>query len=402
MLDFTRILAEGEAHEKAGRLADAERLYRDLLTSTRGTRGVAERAATVNLARLCANDGREFEGLALAHAAATLASDAGDAWDLARARLQLATALHAIEDYPRIPAVLDQIASALSQFDQEHAARLRLSLALQRARLAAFRGDVDAARNALEDTHAASRKVTGQPATQRIVWLVNVVALNVAGRYAEAEAWLDLAPPAEGVVRRELEFAEQRARCLLGLRPQTDGVAAAQALLAMLHDAPEDTVGCAWRLRAAIGIGSRLAELVGPAPVTKAAWDLAGHALLVRVSEIDACIRTMPEVASAGAEVFERLTEYRDRFRDRHQHLLREVAASRPWPPVDAALIARNLVVACAWCTRVRAADGQWMPIRQFLPQEGERFSLSHGICAMCWEKSALEIEAYARAARPS
>ena len=195
MLDFTRILAEGEAHEKAGRLADAERLYRDLLTSTRGTRGVAERAATVNLARLCANDGREFEGLALAHAAATLASDAGEAWDLARARLQL---------------------------------------------------------------------------------------------------------------------------------------------------------------------------------------------------------------AAAGAEVFERLTEYRDRFRDRHQHLLREVAASRPWPPVDAALIARNLVVACAWCTRVRAADGQWMPIRQFLPQEGERFSLSHGICAMCWEKSALEIEAYARAVRPS
>lgn len=402
-MDAEQALRDGEALERAGNLAEAERLFRAVLGATRGTGGVEARAATVNLARLCANDGREFESLALAHAAASLAERAGDRWDLARARLQLATALHAIEDYARIPAVLDQIADAAAGLDEPHAARLRLSLALQRARLAAYLGEVEAARAALDEAHAASTAVTGHPATDRIVWLVNVVALNVAGRYAEAEAWLDRAPASEGVVRRELEFAEQRARCLLGLRPETDGIAAAGALLAGLRDAPEGTVGCAWRLRAAVAIGSRLAELVGPSSVTRTAWDLAGHALIVRVSEIDACMRTLPEVAAAGPEVFALLNEYRERFRERYQHLLREVAAARPWPPVDASLIdARNLVVACAWCTRVRAADGHWVPIRQFLPQEGERFTLSHGICAQCWEHSAREIDAHARTVRPS
>ncbi len=142
-------------------------------------------------------------------------------------------------------------------------------------------------------------------------------------------------------------------------------------------------------MRAAIAIGSRLAEFVPSSPVTKEAWDLAGHALIVRVAEIDACMRSLPE--------------YRTRFRERHQQLFREVASSGPWPPVDAAVVdGQGLVIACAWCTRVRAADGHWVPIRQYLPQEGERFTLSHGICALCWERSARKIEAQAsRAGRP-
>ena len=402
-MDADAALRRGEAHEIAGALAAAEAEYRAVLAATRGSGSATERAVSVNLARLCANDGREFEALALAHAAAALARRANHPWDLARAHLQLATALHGIEDYARIPAVLDQVAAIIATLDDAHATRMRLSLALQRARLAASLGDVDLARAALNETHAASVAATGKPATDRIVWLVTVVALNVAGRYGEAEPWLDKAPPAEGVVRRELECAEQRARCLLGLRPETDGLAAAEVFLAGLRDAPEGTVGCAWRLRAAIAIGSRMVELVPSSPSTKVAWDLAGHALIVRVAEIDACMRSLPEVAAAGTEVFDLLTEYRLRFRERHQQLLREVASSGPWPPVDAAVVdGQGLVIACAWCTRVRAADGHWVPIRQYLPQEGERFTLSHGICALCWERSAREIEAQAnRVGRP-
>lgn len=402
-MDADTAVRLGEAHEVAGELAAAEAHYRAALAATRGTGGVTERAVSVNLARLCATDGREFEALALAHVAANLAEQAGALWDWARARLQLATAFHGIEDYARVPAVLDQIAAILTTLDDAHASRMRLSLALQRARLAASLGDVERARAALRETHAASRAATGKPATDRIVWLVNVVALNTAGRFDEDEPWLEKAPPADGVVRRELECAEQRARCLLGLRPETDGLAAAAVFLAGLRDAPEGTVGSAWRLRAAIAIGGRLAELAASSHVTKEAWDLAGHALIIRVAEIDACIRSLPEVAAAGTEVFDLLTEYRARFRERHQHLLREVAASQPWPPVDAVAVDRHgLVVACAWCTRVRAADGHWVPIRQFIPQEGERFTLSHGICALCWERSAREIEVHARTARQS
>lgn len=397
-MDAAATLQRGESHERAGELAAAEADYRAVLAATRGSGDALERAANVDLARLCASDGREFEALALSDAAAQLAERAHHPWDLARARLQYATALHGIEDYARVPVVLGQIAAAVAGFDEGHAWRLRLSLSLQRARLAAYLGDVDAARLALDQASEASIASTGAPVPARIVWLVNVVALNTAGRCAEAEPWLDKAPPSEGVIRRELEYAEHKARCLLGLRPESDGVAAAAAFLDALEGAPAGTVGSAWRLRAALDIGRRLTELVGPVPVTKQAWDVAGHALIVRVLEIDACLRTLPELASAGPVVFDLLTEYRARFRERHQQLLREVAASRPWPPIDLGLVdAKGLVIACAWCTRVRTADGQWTPIRQFLPQDEGQFKLSHGICAGCWERLAGDIDAYAK-----
>jgi hypothetical protein len=95
--------------------------------------------------------------------------------------------------------------------------------------------------------------------------------------------------------------------------------------------------------------------------------------------------------ARRGIEVYVLLTGYRQRFRQRHEQVLREVATARPWPPVDLAIVdaASGVAVACAWCTRVRTADGRWMPIRQFLPDDTEHFTLSHGICAACWEQSA-------------
>src|SRR5262249_22718882 len=159
---------------------------------------------------------------------------------------------------------------------------------LHRARLAANLGDVDGARAVLEGVHHASLAVNGEPAPARIVWFVNVVALIAAGRFDEAEPWLDRAPQAAGVIRRQLEYDEQRVRCLLVLRPE-DGVNASADFLAALGDAPAGTVGAAWRLRAAADLGTRLVRVAGASPVTRAAWDLAGHAILTRVAQIEQC-----------------------------------------------------------------------------------------------------------------
>lgn len=382
----------------AGDLAAAEGEYRAILDAIRGAGSDAEREVMLNLARLCANDGREFEALALAARVRDDATRAGDGWRAALSLLQLANALDAIEDYERIPPLLDRVEGAIAVLSPDQSSRLRLSVALHRARLAANLGDVGRARAEVERAHAASSAVNGHRAPPRLTWLVNIVALNVAGRFTEAAEWLDTAPPSEGIVRRELEYAEQRVRCLLGAKREPDGTGAAAAFLTALRGAPAGTIGPAWRLRAATDLGTRLAAVVGSSEMTREAWDLAGREILMRVLQIENGMRTLPEVAAAGNEVHDLLTGYRERFRDRHEQLLREVGAARPWPPVDAAMagIGPGMAVACAWCTRVRSADRQWVPIRQFLPERDGPFAISHGICAACWERSVGDLAAYA------
>ena len=389
----------GSEREKAGQLVEAEAAYREVLDAARRTGSPLEREATVSLARLCGNDGREFEAIALALRARDLSAAAGDLFRLALAQLQFANALDAVEDYARIPDVLDRVARGLDLLEPVEATRLRLSVALHRARLAANLGQVEAALAALVEVDAASRAVNGQPAPERITWFVHVVALNAAGRHAEVEPWLAVAPASGGMVRRELEYAEQRVRCLLALRPEPDGLTAAAAFLDAVIVAPHTTVGAAWRLRAVADLGTRLATIAGASTLARTAWDIAGHAMLLRVAQIEQCVRSLPELAGAGTEVLDLLTAYRSRFRERHEQLLREVGAARPWPPVDRRPPAprRGMTVVCAWCARVRADDGAWMPIRQFVPSEQQDFKLSHGICAACWERTVGDLKAYAR-----
>ncbi|HVZ22161.1 MAG TPA: hypothetical protein VG871_13915 [Vicinamibacterales bacterium] len=398
-MDLEASLQAALDHEIAGALALAEQEYRRVLDAVRGSGSPLERDATKNLARLCANDGREFEALAFAVHARDLCIRAGDPWRLALSRLQMANALDGIDDYARIPPILNQIEGALDLIEPPQAGQLRVSIALHRARLAANLGDVDLAREEFGRVDRASRAVTGRPVSPRIEWFVNVVALNAAGRYGEVEPWLERTPPSEGMVRRELEYTEQRVRCLLALRPEPDGRDAATAFLTSLREAPAGTVGPAWRLRAAAALGTRLAALEGAGDLARSAWDVAGHAILVRLRQIEDCVEALPEVAMANGEVSDLLTDYRLRFRDRHEELMREVAATRPWPPIDSALfgVQSGLIVVCAWCTRVRTIDGRWVPIRQFLPQQGEQFMLSHGICAACWARSEGDLDAYAR-----
>lgn len=397
------LLRFGTQQEQAGLIAVAEAAYRRVLDATRGSGTPVEREVTVSLARLCGNDGREFEALALASRARDLATAAGDAWRLALAQLQLANALDAVEDYARIGPLLERIARGLDVLEPTEATRLRLSVALHRARLVANLGDVDGVAAALAAVDEASRAATGQPVPARIAWLVQVVALNTAGREAEVVPWLDRIPATDGLVRRELEYAEQRVRCLLTVAPDPDGLAATDAFLTALGTAPKATVGAAWRLRAVVGLGTRLAAVAGPSSLTRLAWDMAGEAIVTRVAQIELCVRQVPEVAAAGSDVLELLASYRQRFRDRHDQLLAEVGLARPWPPVDsgASVLKPGLAVVCAWCARVRAHDGAWMPVRQFLPPEHEHFKMSHGICAGCWSRTVGDLAAYAPTRTP-
>lgn len=96
----------------------------------------------------------------------------------------------------------------------------------------------------------------------------------------------------------------------------------------------------------------------------------------------------MPELADADSDVFELLAEYRGRFRDRHDALMREVsgvlaaAAANGTLPLDGLVPEHGLTPVCAWCARVRTPSKHWIPVRQFLP-DGPLL-ITHTICLDC------------------
>lgn len=46
----------------------------------------------------------------------------------------------------------------------------------------------------------------------------------------------------------------------------------------------------------------------------------------------------------------------------------------------------RRMLCVCAWCSRVRNADGTWK-VRAVPARETSRLTLTHGICPVCAEK---------------
>lgn len=383
-MDAEAEIRRGTDVERAGDRRSAEAAYRQALAATRGTGAVPERAALANLARLCADDGREFEALAFAIPAARLCASAGDAWGEALAHLHLANVLHNIEDYARVPAELRAVEMLLPALDSARATRLRFSLAIHRARLVASLGDVGSVADVLAAAEASHHAALGEALPARLRWLVSVGSLLTAGRFAEASAGLADMPPREGNVRKDLEVDELRVRCLLG----TDIHAGAEAARALLHDlaaAPWPSVGAAWRLRMTSEIGAALPDTPEVADVSRQAWTMAGEAIVRRILELEECVRHLPELADTTSPVLERLVEYRERFRERHEAVMRAVAAVLPWPPAELPVDdTPGCIVVCAWCTRVRGTAGLWVPIGQYLPAGDQAYAVSHGICPAC------------------
>jgi tetratricopeptide (TPR) repeat protein len=369
---------EGTELEMRGALAEAELHYRAALEVCRGTGVRPERAALVNLAKFCADGEREFEALSLSRRAAVLCEGARDYWGLYLSRLHLANALYRIEDFNRVAPVLDSIEADLHHLNEAQQQRIRLSLVHHRGRLASRLGDVERA-----DAFIA------QSDDKHISWIVRVQARIAAGRFEEACTFLENVPDVEpGRVRRRLELDYYRVRCLLGTQPERVGLDAAKALLEGLRDAPFGTVGSAWRLKIAAEIGEILGKRFGPVVETRLAWDLAGQAVLERLVEIESFVASVPEISDSDPQVLELLKEYRGRFRDRHDALMKEVAgvfsaaADAGTLPLDGLVPDHGLTPVCAWCARVRTPSRLWIPVRQFLP-DGPLL-ITHTICSDC------------------
>jgi hypothetical protein len=116
---------------------------------------------------------------------------------------------------------------------------------------------------------------------------------------------------------------------------------------------------------------------------------IGAGATLLRVLEIDRCVREIPEIAAPGPEDERLLREHRARFWKGHGDLMERVrtligeehrAGRRPLARLHRE---GGPLRACAWCVRLQAPDGEWIPVAHLLPRALD-FPVTHGICRPC------------------
>ncbi len=119
------------------------------------------------------------------------------------------------------------------------------------------------------------------------------------------------------------------------------------------------------------------------------AYDLVAAAVLIRLRQVDACTRELPELGLDDAESSAVLGRFRHQFVREQQVLLRRVAAvyeARGDEFIQSLIgrgAAEGFVSICAWCESVRPEDGRWLPLGHFIPRDGT-FDVTHAICPPC------------------
>ncbi len=386
-------LAEAAGHALCRR--EQEERYRRVLDARRGTGGQAERAACRRLAGFYAGQRREFEALVMAHKALTLVEAAGpavDPWERCETRLRACDAIQAIEDEERMPAAVAAIEEALDACRGDPRAwRAEHFVHATRFEGAVASGDVAGARRELARMRAAIPEGTPPPGDPR--WLAHCEA-SLALAAGDPREALRRVEEVRGlpVVRRGAVLAMDllEVRCLAETGAREAAVVRSRDLVRALDpDVSRGVLSTGRRIRDASRLGTLLLEKCGNADAAHVAFELAAGAVLERILEVDRCVREMPEMADIGPENLRMLAEYRARYAAEHADLLRRVAdALAPrihsgHGPFAALEGTGGLLRVCAWCSRVKEADGTWLPVGQYLPADF-RLRVTHGMCEEC------------------
>ncbi len=390
-------MLRGQFATQRGDLEEAEAAYRSVLARTRGGGRKAERAACANLARLCLDERREFEALALARRAATLMAAAGAARGLALSRLYVGTVLRLLRDWERFRVALDGVEEMVPRLTGGARTRVvislhggRAGLAIEDGRYAEAERDLDAIERLNVEGAPAGRTLSDR---RQVPHFRAEVRLRL-GRPEEALRLLDLAETLGPTHDRTgLEVRLCRVRCFLATGERDAALLASRTLLDALERSTTARgparAGAGLRLELASGLSRALAATVGDAPETERAHDLGAAAAIERIAELDRWVRDVPEMAAATPEDFAILEDHRRRSRGEQEAMLRAVARllepavreGRAPHPVLAGC--GDLVCVCAWCQRVAAQGQAWLAIQEFLPLDGP-LRVTHGMCPDC------------------
>jgi len=338
-----------------------------------------ERLSWLVLADAALRDGREYEALVLARRGAHLAEKSADLEAMAVARRQVCSAFVILGDWDRFDRALASAENLITRMSPEDWSTYRAGLLSIRADVALARAEYDEALRVLESMETECPDLDPR-------WVRVFRAQVHLGREEQDEARADL----EGQLR-EKDLIGLRARYLALFLLHRDGLIeekrqSARSLLKDLLSRVLDEVGAGRLFTYATGIGAVLEDSFADA---RYAYDIAGAAALRRVREIDGFLRTHPVLRALGQGDLDLLRRIRGRFEDQQKDVLKavlrlfEVAAAAG--DADIARLTGNgpAVPVCAWCCRVRAPDGLWLPIGQYLPPS-DLVEVSHGLCMDC------------------
>jgi len=186
------------------------------------------------------------------------------------------------------------------------------------------------------------------------------------------------------------------ARCLAATGAPEEARRRLEALLDLLEEeAGERSPGSGQRIRYADEAGRLLRDACASPPDARRAFALAADGALRRVVEVERSMAALPELEGIQTADLRVLTDFRNRFVAEHGEILDHLASAYGGEAPPPSLLlpesdgsGETFFRACAWCRRVRSADGRWLPVGEFVPDD-RHLRISHGICRDCHSRWA-------------
>jgi len=368
----------------------AEGHLRACLAGVRDTGRPAEFAACMKLHAVFHRQRRVFESLVVARRAVLLAERAAHPYELAEALLRVAYGLISLEAWEALEEIVRQAEELLPQIAANRRQETALELSSVKANRDMQRGLPEQALRELEHVETVVRATGAFPTTERWLLALRGDVLLRAGEFEAArrkiedalEEWRTQGPGAYYRLRL------MAAQCEQGLGDTESAAELAAAIVAELTSGEGADLGSGMLLKIAADSGLVLQEC-GGLDDARSAWELAAHAAIQRVIELDQCTRYLADLSldvEADRALFARV---RPRFIETHEQTLARVAtvfekaieAGEPW--IEGLLADGEYFRICAWCHRFQSRDGTWVPGGQYL-SASDTGRLSHGMCADC------------------
>jgi hypothetical protein len=387
-----------------GRQAEAEAGYLALLAPpATPTHGPADRWPEIlgltGLSVAWARRGRQFEALVLYRRIAAHFLAVGDHPRAAGVMGNRCLLLGQLQPLPDVEPALVELEAVLAGLPDDEAAVARdandilhAALATERGRLAEARARLAAhdARPVGPDSSAMLKRRTSLTLHALVHAREGDLAMADAA-LAEAER---LGPPGDGfaliamhtrleVAKRSGDRTRQRDVALAGLeamRPHADG-----------------DLDAGWRVTLGGLVVEELEASGADAALVREAHDRHASALIQRMVEIEDAVKMLPTLGVAELDADHELAVIRDHLVYTHEvaldHVARwfEAAPERLPRGLHDRMLPDGWAHVCAWCQRIRPADGAWLPLGQLL-RRASTLQVTHTICPGCSVKAFREL----------
>jgi hypothetical protein len=341
--------------------------------------------------------GRDLELLVFARRHVELSVAARDPEDVSHALAGLTYAYANLEDWDRFEASAARFEHALELQDAPWVPRLKRALFRARADRALAAGDVEGAREAVGLAHCVDPGESESAFERRAALLIETeIALRKAQPELACEALDRVAELGATGGAGALDAARLAAVCAFELKGSVAAAAVISCTLDLLESPGVGRNGTAARLRCAQQLGDLASTRCEAPDLAKRAYDVAASVVLLRGAEMERAVQMLPELSVARHDDFDALSAHRARFakqqgeiRDAVARLLQRRIAAGDVPHWSREP-GRDVTDVCAWCLRVRLADGTMLPVGHYLNKDAG-LRLNHAICPECEKRVVAE-----------